>query len=238
MNNKIIALFLLLCVFYYPKTSWAFQSSKKGIAGPGCYEGNCADEHLTQLGQLLDQADVSWFYTWWPSSTDVYWNTGKEYIPNAPGNTNKIREMIETRNYWGGYWLIGNEPNLKQVCDEHEENCRPYTYDEAARDFGRVAHALLEVDPTAKIIMLGLSSPVSSKHGKRVGMKMLRRLLLAGMSTPTPPQASTRLRNAKTKFLTGSVPIRGKSSGLPSTELIPTPKLVYKQCRSWVISSS
>jgi len=151
MSGLVTTLLLLLTTLSVPKGALAYETPKKGVAGPGCYEGNCADEHLTQLGQLLDDADISWFYTWRPSSTDVYWNTGKEYIPNAPGNTTKIREIIEARDYWGGYWLIGNEPD-----NGTQDNKTPH---EAARDYGNVAYNLLSVDPQAKIIMLGLCWP-------------------------------------------------------------------------------
>jgi len=139
------------CVLFFPQAVLASRTPKKGIAGPGCSEVNCADEHLTQLGPLLENADISWFYTWRFGSTDAYWTTGKEYVPNAPGNTSKIREMIETRNYWGGYWLLGNEPD-----NGTQDNKTPY---EAARDYGSITYNLLSVDPQAKIIILGLCWP-------------------------------------------------------------------------------
>jgi len=57
------------------------------------------------------------------------------------------------RGYVGEYWLIGNEPNNSRPAGDQ------LTFAEAAEEYGRFLYYIRNVDPTAKIIMLGLVEP-------------------------------------------------------------------------------
>ena len=146
----LISLLLLINTFLNPPLALAKCSLKKGISGPG----GCPN--VPQLNQFQRQIDISWFYTW-ASCPDrnSYWNTDAEYVPMIRSvhnyNRDRIQRIVNQRNYQGKYWLVGNEPDVYNQDD--------LTYDQAAEKYGEITYLIKQVDPTAKIIMLGLGTP-------------------------------------------------------------------------------
>jgi len=68
-------------------------------------------------------------------------------------NRSQIETIVNQRNYAGKYWLIGNEPD-----NTSQDNLTPA---QAAQKYGEIAYLIKEIDPTAKLIMLGLQYPES-----------------------------------------------------------------------------
>jgi len=125
-------------------------SPKKGIGGPG----GCPN--APQLSQRLEQIGVSWFYTWAHCTGNLYWGTDIEYVPmvrSIHSNFNRatVEKIVNDRSYVGKYWLVGNEPD-----QPNQDNLSPY---QAAEEYGEIAYLIKEIDPTAKLIMLGLTWP-------------------------------------------------------------------------------
>jgi len=146
----LISFLLLINTLFFPQPAFANCSLKKGVGGPG----GCPD--VPQLDERQQQVDISWFYTWhYCSNKESYWNTDAEYVPMIRSIHNYNRSQIETivnqRNHRGKYWLIGNEPD-----GHNQDNLTPT---QAAEKYGEIAHLIKEIDPTAKLIMLGLTWP-------------------------------------------------------------------------------
>ena len=146
----VVALATLLLV-------WALgaraDGPRKGLAGPGGCD-------VPGMSQILQDQHADWFYTWRAClHCDDYWGTGA-YVPMLGGTRGGqqeknrrwlVKQIIKRRDYTGGYWLIGNEPDN---C--HEDGLDP---GEAVDRYGRTADIIHEVDPSAKLVVLGLMRP-------------------------------------------------------------------------------
>jgi len=119
------------------------NSNKKGVAGPG----GCPS--TLPLPPLYHTLGATWSYSW----AYCDWETGIEYVPMVRSihsfdidNANRMVSRYGT----GAYWLIGNEPD-----NGGQDNL---TAKDAAKKYGEIAQIILGTDPTAKLIMLGLTS--------------------------------------------------------------------------------
>jgi len=148
--SYLISFLLLINALFYPKPAFANCSLKKGVGGPG----GCPD--VPQLDERQQQIGISWFYTWhYCPDKDSYWSTDAEYVPMIRSlhnyNRSQIEKIVNQRNHRGKYWLIGNEPD-----GSRQDNLTPV---QAAEKYGEIAYLIKEIDPTAKLIMLGLTWP-------------------------------------------------------------------------------
>lgn len=148
--SHLISFLLLINTLFYPQPTFANCSLKKGVGGPG----GCSD--IPQLDEHQQQIDISWFYTWsYCPDTDSYWNTKAEYVPLIRNlhnyNRSQIEKIVNQRNHTGKYWLIGNEPD-----QPGQDNLTPT---QATEKYGQIAYLIKEIDPTARLIMLGLTWP-------------------------------------------------------------------------------
>jgi len=149
----LISFLLLINTFFSPKLVFANCSLKKGVGGPG----GCPS--VPQLNQLQEQINISWFYTWHyctGATEDIYWNADIEYVPlirslHSNFNQATVEKIVNDKDYRGKYWLVGNEPE-----GSRQDNLTPV---QAAEKYGEIAYLIKEIDPTAKIIMLGLENP-------------------------------------------------------------------------------
>ena len=118
------------------------SSVKKGIAGPG-------GQKPTDLAVQQSTIGAAWWYDW----DFRYTGDGiAEYVPMLRSGVDRTQiEAICTRIGYGSYWLVGNEPENKS-----QDNQTPV---EAAIFQGAIVHALLECDPSAKIIIGGFVDP-------------------------------------------------------------------------------
>ena len=135
-------------------------SSKKGVGGGATLE-------------MLSELNTSWFYNW--GYTPGYsqksglnnWDSEiwKHFVPMlttwSSQDTSKIDSQIGeicSKGYCnkGNYYLIGNEPDVSG------QGLVPGTTDpvaDAVQIQGEITQKILDKDPTAKLIILGLASP-------------------------------------------------------------------------------
>lgn len=121
-------------------TMW---SVKKGV---GMTSGT-----VTQTAQL----NVAWGYNWGLNGS--YFNPYWQYVPMIHKGTDIARIKEMARNRPGIYWLVWNEPDQRT-----QENLQPA---DAARNYKKIYDAIMSVDPTAKLIVGGVSAPTSAGYG-------------------------------------------------------------------------
>lgn len=140
MKTKLALMLGLLFIWATP------VFADKGAAGPG----GCPNVDLS----ILSQVNVDWFYTWSMCGTSAYTDSGIEYVPMVRSihdvGPDGIRIMLGYLGT-GKYWLVGNEPN-----NSSQDNL---SVQQAVVAYGNIIDMILEEDPTAKIILLGLQSP-------------------------------------------------------------------------------
>ena len=127
-------------VAVYPS---AVAGSKKGV---GVTSGTVAE---------VAQLNVSWGYNWGLSG--AWFNDAWEYVPMAHKGTDSDRLARAAKNRPGSYWLVWNEPDQRT-----QENLQPAA---AAVAYKRIYDAITGADPTAKLIVGGVSAPTSAGYG-------------------------------------------------------------------------
>jgi len=141
-----IVIFIILLLLFCASLRVKADGAKKGVAGPG----GCPN--ITDLPMLYNVLQIEWAYTWascmWLMPPHI------EYVPMI----RSIHAFDATRaqrivDYYGAgiYWLVGNEPD-----NQWQDNLTPM---EAADAYGVIVNIILEVDPTAKIIIGNFTNP-------------------------------------------------------------------------------
>jgi hypothetical protein len=189
---KYVLFLVLVLLFLFKLDTPVLAVTKKGVCVPPGSNSTLQPIYQYDVLNMNKSLGITWWYDWgWGigatggNSNSLVYTPGVEYVPmvwkSLPGEGsvewNNFKKFAQNRP--GSWWLIFNEPNISDQAN--------LTPQDAAALYKQIRNTIKSWDPTAKLIVGGVSIMGNLGEGRDWFEKFFRDYFDLGEDDPIPP---------------------------------------------------